>query len=45
MAISLIIFSASLVTVLFICNTEFMREKCEKFERFITFIIDKINIF
>jgi hypothetical protein len=43
MKLSIIIFVITLLTVLFICNTQFMRNLGDKFNIFVTKIIDRIN--
>lgn len=45
MKLSIIIFGISLLTVLFICNIQFMRDLGEKFNNFVNKIVDKINRF
>lgn len=43
MSLSIIIFGTSLLTVLFICNTQFMRNLGDKFNTFVNKIVDKLN--
>ena len=45
MNIPTLIFAVSGITVLFICNTDFMRTLGDRFERSINKIVDKLNKF